>query len=113
MLFRSIESLGVEKWIDDIIITDQLGGVQFRKPCDIAFRVMQTKWRMHPGEIVYVGDNPVKDFQAPQQLGMKSLWCRNEDGLYKTESNDSIAIMLKNLEEIEQTISGGKKHYGT
>ncbi len=110
---NKIESLGVEKWIDDIIITDQLGGVQFRKPCDIAFRVMQTKWRMHPSEIVYVGDNPVKDFQAPQQLGMKSLWCRNEDGLYKTESNDSIAIMLKNLEEIEQTISGGKKHYGT
>ena len=79
---KKIKALGLDEMADDIIITDELGGVQFRKPCDIAFRIMQTRWRLSPSDIVYVGDNPVKDFQAPQQLGMKRLWFRNKDGLY-------------------------------
>lgn len=59
---KKIQALGLDKLIDDIIITDSLGGVQFRKPCDIAFRIMMTKWRLNPADIVYVGDNPTKDF---------------------------------------------------
>ncbi len=46
---------------------------------------MTTRWRLNPADIVYVGDNPAKDFQAPQQLGMRSLWFKNEDGLYYAE----------------------------
>jgi FMN phosphatase YigB (HAD superfamily) len=37
---------------------------------------------------MYVGDNAEKDFQAPRQLGMRSLWFRNKDGLYQSEAND-------------------------
>lgn len=73
--------------VDDIIITDELGGIQFRKPCDIAFRILQCRWRLPTSEIVYVGDNPMKDFQAPQQLGMKIVWYDNKDGLYSKVSN--------------------------
>ncbi len=75
-----IETLGLN--VDDVIITDELGGIQFRKPCDIAFRIMQTKWRLNPEDVVYVGDNPAKDFQAPQQLGMKTIWFRNTDAVH-------------------------------
>ena len=77
---NKIEALGLG--IEDVIITDALGGEQFRKPCDIAFRILQNKWRLSASEIVYVGDNPSKDFQAPKQLGMRSLWFNNADGLY-------------------------------
>ena len=73
--------------MDDIIITDELGGVQFRKPCDVAFRIMAIRWRMNPSDIVYVGDNADKDFQAPQQLGMKSVWIKNKDGIYQTQTD--------------------------
>lgn len=67
---------------DDIIITDDLGGTQFHKPCDIAFRIMLARWRLNPADVVYVGDNAEKDFQAPQQLGMRCVWFKNTDGLY-------------------------------
>ena len=77
---KKLEALGLD--VDDVIITDELGGVQFRKPCDIAFRILATRWRLNPADVVYIGDNPTKDFQAPQQLGMNSLWFMNEDGLY-------------------------------
>lgn len=79
---NKIKALGLDKLIEDIIITDELGGTQFRKPCDIAFRIMQNRWRLPYEQIAYVGDNPNKDFQAPRQLGMRSLFFKNENGLY-------------------------------
>lgn len=79
---RKIQALGLDKLIDDIIITDELGGTQFRKPCDIAFRIMQRRWRLPFEQMVYVGDNAEKDFQAPKQLGMRSVFFRNKDGIY-------------------------------
>lgn len=79
---NKIKALGLESLVDDIIITDELGGPQFRKPCDIAFRIMQNRWRLPYEQIVYVGDNLNKDFQACRQLGMRWKYFRNEDGLY-------------------------------
>ena len=85
---NKLRALGLESLADDILITDELGGPQFRKPCDIAFRILQTRWRLPAAEIVYVGDNPVKDFQAPRQLGMKCLRVDNPEGLYAREDDD-------------------------
>lgn len=31
---------------------------------------------------MYVGDNAEKDFRDPKQLGMRTLYFVNEDGLY-------------------------------
>lgn len=84
---NKLEALGLD--VDDVIVTDELGGIQFRKPCDIAFRILITRWRLNPADIVYVGDNPAKDFRAPQQLGMKSLWFKNADGIYQDTNKDS------------------------
>jgi len=81
---NKIEALGID--VDDIIITDELGGTQFRKPCDVSFRMMATRWRLNLADIVYVGDNPAKDFQAPKQLGIKTVWFNNPDGLYRSDS---------------------------
>lgn len=87
--------------VDDIIVTDELGGVQFRKPCDIAFRILVTRWRLSPADIVYVGDNLVKDFQAPQQLGMKSVWFKNVDGLYTQNSHSICSVdAITNIQEL-------------
>ena len=95
---NKLDALGLE--VDDVIITDELGGVQFRKPCDIAFRIMMTRWRLNPADIVYVGDNPVKDFQAPQQLGMKNIWFRNADGIYQDTNKDS-EWTVRNISELK------------
>ena len=87
---NKIKALGLENLVDDIIITDELGGPQFRKPCDISFRILQTKWRLPAAEIIYIGDNPNKDFQAPKQLGIQSIWFRNDEGIY----HDSTCTVL-------------------
>lgn len=86
---NKIKALGLN--VDDVIVTDELGGVQFRKPCDIAFRIMITRWRLNPADVVYIGDNPTKDFQAPQQLGMKWIFYKNIDGLY-SKDDEKVAL---------------------
>ena len=78
-----IKALGLEALADDIIVTDELGGAQFRKPCDIGFRILQRRWQLPFAQMLYTGDNPAKDFLAPAQLGMQSLLFRNPAGLYR------------------------------
>ena len=82
---NKILALGLDKLIDDIIVTDEIGGEQFRKPCDIAFRIMQRKWKLPFEQLMYVGDNINKDFQAPKQLGMQWKWIKNKEGIYYQE----------------------------
>ncbi len=83
---NKIDSLGLRDLADDIIITDELGGTQFRKPNDVSFRIMSCRWKLPFEQIAYVGDNPRKDFYAPAQLGMKSIYFKNKDGLYSFDS---------------------------
>lgn len=97
---RKLRALGLDKLLDDIIITDELGGTQFRKPCDIAFRVTQRRWGLPFEQMVYVGDNAEKDFQAPKQLGMRALYFKNEDGLYFTDE----AVGIKTIKKISDIV---------
>lgn len=87
---NKIKALGLEGMVDDIIITDELGGVQFRKPNDISFRIMQCRWKLNFEQMLYIGDNPSKDFKAPKQLGMRSVWFDNKDGLYSRFEDDTV-----------------------
>lgn len=87
---NKIQALGLDKLVDDIIITDELGDTQFRKPCDISFRVMQRRWEIPFEQMMYVGDNAEKDFQAPKQLGMRSVFFRNKDGIYSDNSKNDV-----------------------
>jgi FMN phosphatase YigB (HAD superfamily)/LmbE family N-acetylglucosaminyl deacetylase len=80
-----IEALGLLELVDEIIVTDELGGEPFRKPCDIAFRIMQRRFGCDYGEMVYIGDNPRKDFAAPLALGMRCCRVQIPDGLYGGE----------------------------
>ena len=91
-----------------VIVTDELGGVQFRKPCDIAFRMMATRWRLNPSDIVYIGDNQDKDFLAPQQLGMKYILFANRDGLYykNQPGNQLKMITVNSIKELSEAWSG-------
>ena len=99
---NKISALGLKELVDDIIVTDELGGVQFRKPCDIAFRILQNRWRLPASHIVYVGDNPAKDLQAPKQLGMKCIYFKNMDGLYFSENEVPNIAEVCSIFELEK-----------
>lgn len=101
---NKITALGLDKLVEDIIITDELGGIQFRKPNDIAFRIMQCRWRIPYEQLIYVGDNFNKDFQASRYLGMKSIWFKNNDGLYGDNFDLIDICKVKNVDELRKCI---------
>lgn len=78
--WAKIRALGLD--VDEIIVTDELGGVEYRKPNETAFILMQKQMNIEFGKMVYVGDNIKKDFIAPDKLGMKSIWYKCPDGIY-------------------------------
>ncbi|MBO6129126.1 MAG: ATP-grasp domain-containing protein [Pseudobutyrivibrio sp.] len=101
---NKIQQLGLSEMVEDIIITDSLGGIQFRKPNDISFRIMQNRWCIPFEQIMYVGDNVNKDFQAPKQLGMKWVWFKNPDGLYYQEGTEQ--NFINSYEEFGRIVLG-------
>ena len=80
--WAKIESLNLQPYFQKIIVTDELGGVTFRKPNETAFCVMQKALSVPFEKMVYIGDNTRKDFIAPQKLGMQTIYFNNPDGLY-------------------------------
>lgn len=84
---NKLEALGLYPLIDEYIITDELAGnsdvTKFRKPNPLAFQIMRERLGVEYDEMVYVGDNKTKDFQAPICLGMTPIWYHNEKGLYR------------------------------
>lgn len=66
---------------DCAIVTDELGGIEFRKPNPRAFEMMSKMFDTAYDKMCYVGDNIRKDFIAPEQKGMRCIWFRNQDGL--------------------------------
>lgn len=77
-----IQALKIEELFDHIIVTDELGGPEYRKPNPKAFELIGEALGIPYAEMCYVGDNIRKDFIAPQQLGMKAIHFLNQDGLY-------------------------------
>ena len=77
-----IKALGLEALVDAIIVTDELGGVECRKPSPLAFEKMQEIADVPYDRMCYIGDNTKKDFIAPDKLGMRSIWYCNAEGLY-------------------------------
>lgn len=81
-----IRSLGIDELVDSIIVTDELGSVEYRKPNIKAFLKMQEMFGVPFSEMCYVGDNVNKDFVAPEKLGMKAIFYINTDGLYSKKN---------------------------
>ncbi len=77
-----IKALRLEDFVDFIIVTDELGGVEYRKPNERAFHLMKRKLDVQFAEMCYIGDNIKKDFIAPQKLGMRAIYYQNKEGLY-------------------------------
>ena len=80
--WAKIEALGIKRYFEKIIVTDELGGTRYRKPNEEAFVIMQKAVGVPFERMLYIGDNKVKDFIAPKKLGMKSCFFANPDGLY-------------------------------
>lgn len=75
------EALGVASLVDVVVLTDELG-VGLGKPHPRAFELIATQLGVAATDCTYVGDNPTKDFVAPNQLGWTTIRIARHGGIY-------------------------------
>jgi putative hydrolase of the HAD superfamily len=66
---RKVEALGIARHFQEIVYTDALGGRAFAKPHQQSYQRMEAALGSGHERFVYVGDNPAKDFVAPNARG--------------------------------------------
>lgn len=72
---RKVEALGLGELLDLMVLTDHYGR-EFWKPNEFAFRAVERHSDLSHSQLVYVGDNVLKDFIAPNQLEWRSIRLR-------------------------------------
>jgi putative hydrolase of the HAD superfamily len=77
-----VQALGLEPRLQHIIYTDGLGGRAFSKPNPKAFELMREALGSPGDRFVYVGDNPAKDFVAPNALGWITVQVVRPGGIH-------------------------------
>ena len=95
-----IGALGLSRWIETIVVTDELGR-EFWKPHPRAFELVREAARCAHASCVYVADNPRKDFIAPRSLGWTTVRIRRAGGLHRAApSGDDVAHEIRSLDEL-------------
>ncbi len=72
----------IRHWFDEIILNDEFGGAEYRKPNPKGFAEMAARLKVDPGEMIYVGDNPAKDFHISAVLPVRTARIIRENGIY-------------------------------
>lgn len=80
--WAKIRALRLDEIMDEIIVTDELGGVEYRKPHELSYVTISNNLNLELKDLVYVGDNICKDFISANRLGILTIRKENKDGLY-------------------------------
>lgn len=75
-----VAALRLARWFDPIILTGSLGP-DFVKPGTTGFEAIARAWRLPARSLVYVADNPEKDFVGPRALGWMTVRFREPEQL--------------------------------
>lgn len=92
-----ITSLGIENFFESIFISEEVG---VGKPAPDSFLAIQ---KTHPNQsIVYIADNPKKDFIAPNQLGWGTIGIINQNTRVHPLTNNYIQAANVWLDEFKE-----------
>ena len=102
---KKIDSLGIRSVFHKIIITNELGGAEYNKPNPYVFSLLMKESRVPPHCVIYIADNPLKDFIGPNRLGMWTLRIRKPDGIYsEIDAESPAAAPSQTITSMEQAI---------
>ena len=103
---NKINSFGLKEVFKKCLITNQYG-IKFQKPAiysfDLIRRIEKTAW----SNMIYVGDNPAKDFLALNSVGgttIQTLEYRTSDNNAHFSVAQTAQYSISALEEVEQFI---------
>lgn len=78
------EVLNLHQWFDKIIFTEELGR-EYWKPHPKAFEMMKEFFDVGFDEMMYIGDNPEKDFYIGSVYPVTTVRINRGDGVYQNK----------------------------
>lgn len=79
--WKKVRALGLDQIVDHIIVTGDHGR-EWTKPSRKPFERIESSFPAGGVEFTYFGDNPMKDFEAPRELGWRTVRVRRPPGLH-------------------------------
>jgi putative hydrolase of the HAD superfamily len=105
--WAKIDALNLRGRFDEIIVTSELGP-DYSKPNTGAFELVAPRLGVEAPECVYVGDNPAKDFIAPNALGWTTVQIRRREGIYPNSVAPSSGMpnfTIDTLDDLDEILS--------
>jgi putative hydrolase of the HAD superfamily len=102
-----VQALGIDTYFEHIIYTEQLGRA-FWKPSPVGFKKLMAFFDTPAQSMVYIGDNVVKDFIAPNQLGFTSIQLQRSNRIHThTPANNraQAAHTIETLSELPKLLA--------
>lgn len=103
---KKVAALGLLNMVDELLVTGDLG-LSYWKPHPRSFEVMQN--RLDADRLTYVGDNPHKDFVAPNALGWTTARLEMEGQLHAgaavTEPTGSPHFVVHSIAELASLLN--------
>jgi putative hydrolase of the HAD superfamily len=105
---KKLEVVKAADHLQEIIVTDELGK-QYWKPHPYAFEKMREKLNVEFNEMIYVGDNPYKDFYISKIYPITTIRIIRSNSIYKNVSyyeNVKENLRLNSLTGLLEYIEG-------
>lgn len=104
--WNKIKMLEIEKYFDAIIVTDDYGK-DFWKPSTKPYLKMAEELGVSLDKMVYIGDNPQKDFYGARQLGIRTVRVIRASGDYmglSVDADHEADVEIADMYELEGAI---------
>lgn len=94
---EKIEKLDIEDYFEEIIVSGELG---HHKPSSKIFEEMTRRTQVDASEIIYIGNNYMKDVVGAKESGWKAVWVKRNDEERDESVPDYVINELSELLEI-------------
>ncbi|MBU2532977.1 MAG: HAD family hydrolase, partial [Alphaproteobacteria bacterium] len=102
-----IDALGLAPVLGHIVCSDQWG-IGYRKPHPRPYLSVEAWSGVAPGALVYVADNPIKDFKTPKARGWLTVQIARPDRVHKFAAPDESHrphLIVETLDELDACLS--------
>lgn len=97
---QKLLAVDAEKYFNEIIVTDELG-IKYWKPHPKAFELIREKLEVDFNEMIYVGDNPEKDFYIGSIYPIKTVRIKRE-GFYNSRNYLENVIEMYSINRLDE-----------
>jgi putative hydrolase of the HAD superfamily len=101
---KKVEALNIINLFDHIIITDELGR-EYWKPHERPYILMKEKLEVEFHEMIYIGDNVLKDFITAKKLGIKTIQVKRNNNIYNNAAGSEAYLPSAKVSDLSELIS--------